>query len=166
MQDESACNLGFYAQKPGDDAMKKVALIALAFLFALGVAQPPSAEARVAVVAGFGGGGCCYGGGYYGGYPYAPYPAYYYPYAVAPPPVVYAVPPPSPIIYAPPPQPYYAAPAAAAPVAVAPAAAGSPPASPTFIDGQGRTCRQFQASAGAQPSTACLQPDGSWRAVQ
>jgi hypothetical protein len=142
--------------------MKKLVLIAVAFLFALGIAQPPAAEARVGVYANF---GCCYGG-YYGGYPYAPYPAYYYPYAVAPPPVVYAVPPPSPIVYAAPAPVTYAAPApvAAAPAAAAPIAAN--PSSPTFIDSQGRTCRQFQPTSGGQPGTACLQPDGSWRAVQ
>ena len=134
--------------------MKKQVLIATVFLFA--ITLPLAAEARVAVVAGFGG-GCCYGGYY----PYAPYPAYYYPYAVAPPPVVYAVPPPSPIIYSAPPAYYVAPPASAAP----PVAAN--PTSPTYIDAQGRTCRQFQSTSGGQPfGTACLQPDGSWRAVQ
>ena len=143
---------------PGDIDMKKLALIALAFVAALGVALPHAAEARVAVVAGF---GCC-GYGYGGYYPYGPYPAYYYPYYVAPPPVVYAVPPPSPVVYAaPPPPPAYAA----APVAAPPVAANQ--TSPTYIDAQGRTCRQFQSTSGGQPfGTACLQPDGSWRAVQ
>jgi len=143
--------------------MKKLALIALAFVTALGVSFPPAAEARdhIGIYANF---GCCggYGGGYGGYYPYGPYPAYYYPYYVAPPPVVYEVPPPSPVVYAAPPAPpaYAVAPAAAAPVA-------ANPTSPTYIDGQGRTCRQFQSTSGGQPfGTACLQSDGSWRAVQ
>ncbi|HUY67736.1 MAG TPA: hypothetical protein VMV79_00360 [Alphaproteobacteria bacterium] len=90
------------------------------------------------------GGGCCY-----------TYPYYdpYYPYYVAPPPVVYTVPPPSPV---------YAYP--------------SPPSmladqtSPTFVDHLGRTCRHFQ-SAAANPGeppvtgTACLMTDGAWHAV-
>ena len=121
--------------------MKKRMLVAVAFLFALGMAHPPVAEARggthVGIYANF---GCCYGGYY----PYAPYPyyaPYYEPYYVAPPPVVYAVPPPSPV--------------------------AANQTSPTFIDAQGRTCRQFQSTSGGQAfGTACLQPDGSWRAVQ
>ncbi|MGE3624055.1 MAG: hypothetical protein AB7H77_09340 [Bdellovibrionales bacterium] len=93
------------------------------------------------------------------------YPAYYYPYYVSPPPVVYSVPPP--VVYEAPPTIVYET--AAAPVIVS----GEPPplsanqTSPTYIDSYGRTCRQFQSTAGGPAfGTACLQPDGSWRAVQ
>jgi hypothetical protein len=139
--------------------MKETILIALAFLFTLGLIQPPAAEARVFV--GVGVGGCCYGGY---GYPYYPY---YDPYYVPPPPVVYSVPPPPTVVYsqpapatvvtgAPPPPPAYAS----APPAPGPAAA----ASTAFVDSQGRTCKHVQITSNVD--TICLQPDGSWRTVQ
>jgi hypothetical protein len=142
--------------------MKKVLLLSAAFLLALGVAHPPAAEARVFVGVGL---GCC------GYYPY-PYPAYA-PYYVAPPPVVYAVPPPSPVVYAAPPAQatYYSAPPApvSVPAPIAAPAASAQTSSPTFIDSQGRTCRQVQtttSSGSPAYDTACLMPDGSWRTLQ
>jgi len=138
-------------------------------IVALGIAFLPASPAfargdHVGVFVGVGG-GCCYGGPWE---PY-PYPAYaypgyypYYSYYAPPPPVVYA-PPPTVVTYAP--QPAYAAPSGPPPVS-------ANQASPTYTDGQGRTCREYQSTAtvggATQPAygTACLQPDGSWRIVQ
>ena len=140
--------------------MKKLgllwALLALVLMGGVTLASKP-AEARVFVHVGV---GCC---GYYPGwgYPAYYYSPYYYPY-YAPAPVVYAAPPP--MVYAPAPAPFvsYAAPA---PMGAPPLAANQ--TSPTFVDNLGRTCRQFQSTSGGQAfGTACLQPDGSWRAVQ
>lgn len=131
--------------------MKKTILTALVFLFAVGIAMPQAAEARVFVSARFG--GCC-GYGYYGGY--YPYPAYYYPYYVAPPPVVYAVPPATV---------YEAAPAATV-ITQAPPPAARASSSETFIDSAGRTCRHYEGPAPGSLNTACLQPDGTWHTVK
>lgn len=78
-------------------------------------------------------------------YPWYPHRYYY----VAPPPVVYA----APTYYAPPPV-YYP-----------PAAVTANQISPTFVDGYGRTCRQFESTPNGATGTACLQPDGTWRVV-
>jgi hypothetical protein len=125
--------------------MKKLASLILALGLILAVMAP--AEARVAV---FVGGG--YYGPYYPGYGYYPYyPSYYYP----PPPVVYAAP--APVTYAAPP-----------PVVAATPTLNANQTSATFIDSQGRTCRQFQTTAGVGPPTgvACLMPNGTWQTVQ
>lgn len=80
------------------------------------------------------------------------YPAYYYA-----PPVVY-VPPVRTVVVEP--VPY-----------VVNASMGAEQASPTYIDAQGQTCREYQTSAwvgsSSQPvyGTACLQADGAWRIV-
>lgn len=131
-------------------------LCLMAFICALGLTAlaPRPADARVFVSVGVGG-GCCYGPGW--GYPY--YRPYYYPgyYAPAyyPPPVVYAAP--QTVVYAPPPAVTYAA----------PAVTQADQTSPTFIDAQGRTCRQFEAtSAGPSAGTACLLSDGTWHVVE
>jgi hypothetical protein len=108
----------------------------LGLLLGIGVLAaliPATAVARVFVGVGFGGG---YYPGYYPGY-YAP--GYYYP--------------PTPVAYGPPPPVYYAAPPAAL----------ANQTSPTFVDGYGRTCRNFQSATNT--GTACLQPDGTWRTV-
>jgi hypothetical protein len=78
-------------------------------------------------------------------------------YVWGPPVVVYPYYPPRVVYYAP------------APVVVAPVPAN--PASPVYQTGDGRYCREYQASiavgGAVQPSygTACLQPDGVWRIV-
>jgi hypothetical protein len=142
--------------------MKKTVLIAFAFLFALGLAMPPAAEARVFVHAGF---GCCFGAF---GYPYYPYYGPYYdPYYVAPPTVVYTVPPPPTVVYQQPAPAAYQQPAPPPAYAAGPApaaVAASQPPSAAFVDSQGRTCRHVQITSSI--NTICLQPDGSWRTVQ
>lgn len=115
-------------------------------------AAPAQAGGRVAV-------GVSIGTGWYGGpgyYPryyaprYAGYPAYYYP----PPAVVVAPPPPPPVVvYQQPVQGYY----------VAPQPAPQPQ--------QQAYCREYQKTLmiGGQPQpgygTACMQPDGTWKAI-
>lgn len=53
----------------------------------------------------------------------------------------------------------------------APAAIPANQASQTFVDGQGRTCREYQTTIminglpKASYGTACLMPDGQWRIV-
>ena len=131
--------------------MKKLAALFFALGIALSLATP--AQARVYVVTSYG------GGVYYPGYPAYYYPGYvypgYYPTYYAPPPTV---------IYASPPSVGYAAVSGAA-TAVGSLAANQ--TSPTYVDALGRTCRQFQTTNGVGPAggTACLMPDGSWRAV-
>ena len=142
--------------------MKKLFSAALVLIPLFAVAAPAPAEARggVRVDVGI---GCCGGGyGYYPpGWGYYGYPGYYQPYYVAPPPVVYV-----------PPSAYYPAPA---PVTYAAPVQSSIPAdqtSATYTNESGQTCREYQTTAivggVSQPTygTACLQPDGSWRAVR
>ena len=141
--------------------MKKLLPAALATLALLTLAAPVQAREHggerggdhVHVFLGF---NCC---GYYPpGWGYYGYPSYYY---VAPPPVVYVPPPvtyaePAPVYYAPPPQ----------------ASIPADQASPTYMNEQGRTCREYQSNAmiggAVRPTygTACLQPDGTWRIVR
>lgn len=124
--------------------MNKLGLAVLTGLLALVALAPGQANARVFVGVGV--------GGYYRphyAYAYPPYYPYYGPPVVyAPPPVVYA-PPPAVVTYA------------------APPVVAADQTSPTFLDSEGRTCRQFQAtSAGGPPvGTACMMTDGSWRVV-
>jgi hypothetical protein len=131
--------------------MNKLCLMAFMGVLGLAALTPEPADARVFVHVGF-------GGGYYGpgwGPYYRPYyyPAYYPPYYA--PPVVYAAPPT--VVYTQPSAVAYAA----------PIATEADQTSPTFIDAQGRTCRQFTAtSAGPSAGTACLLSDGTWRVVQ
>ncbi len=78
------------------------------------------------------------------------------PYYYAPPPVYYA---PPPTYYAPPPPVYYASPPS-------PVTYGQPVSAP-FVGPNGLTCQRYQTSTNGQTpptvSTACLQPDGTWR---
>ncbi len=132
--------------------MKKLVTLALALGIILGSAA--SAEARVFVSAGF------YDyPGYYPAYPY-PYPAYYpgyYPTYYAAPPVVYAAPQPVTTIVTP---------TATVTASPTPSLAANQ-TSATYTDGLGRTCRQFQTTAGVGPAagTACLMPNGTWQTV-
>ncbi len=127
--------------------------LAAAAALAIGTAAPAQAGGRVAV-------GVSIGTGWYGGpgyYPryyaprYAGYPADYYP----PPAVVVAPPPPPPVVvYQQPAPTYYVAP--------------QPPAAPPQ---QQAYCREYQKTLmiGGRPQpgygTACMQPDGSWKAI-
>jgi hypothetical protein len=128
--------------------MKKFAALFLALGLVLSVATP--AQARVFIVTG---GGAVY----YPGYPAYYYPGYTYPYY----PAYYPAPT---VIYASPPPVAYAA-ASGLSTAAGPLAANQ--TSQTFVDAQGRTCRQFQTTNGVGPAAgiACLMPDGSWRTV-
>lgn len=148
--------------------IKSRMLAGLGLAAALFVSIPAFAD-HVSIGVGIGDGG--YGRGGYGGYRhgyydhgYYGYPAYYpdypgyYPYYGAPPTVVYA---PAPqVVYAP------------APVAVAAPVVNANPASPTYTNSNGQTCREYQSSSNISGTmqqtngTACLQPDGSWRVVQ
>ncbi len=127
------------------------ASLAAAAVLVLGVATPAEAGGRVAV-------GVSIGTGWYGGPGYYPryygprygYPAYYYP----PPAVIVAPPPPPAVVYQQPAPTYYVTPQQA------PAVAQQQP-----------YCREYQKTViiGGQPQpgfgTACLQPDGSWKAI-
>jgi hypothetical protein len=126
-------------------------IAAVAAVLATGLAAPAEAGGRVAVGVSIGTG--WYGPGYYPRY-YGPryygYPAYYYP----PPAVVVAPPPPPPVVVYQQPAPnYYVAPQQ-------PAVARQQP-----------YCREYQKTViiGGQPQpgfgTACMQPDGSWKAI-
>jgi len=136
--------------------LKRVSLLAALLAFVFAGLPSQSAEARVFVGYGYG-----YGYGYpayyhpwgWGPYPY--YSAYYY----GPPAYAYDYP------Y---PPPAYVAPVATPvePIPAPPLAANQ--TSPTFIDHFGRTCRHFDSTAsdgGPITGKACLQPDGTWRAV-
>ncbi len=122
-----------------------------AAVLAISLAAPAEAGGRVAVGVSIGTG--WYGGpGYYPGY-YGPrygYPAYYYP----PPAVVVAPPPPPAVVYQQPAPTYYVAPQQA----------------PAMVQQQ-PYCREYQKTViiGGQPQpgfgTACMQPDGSWKAI-
>ncbi|MGQ3074327.1 MAG: hypothetical protein ACT7A5_24910 [Ferrovibrionaceae bacterium] len=129
------------------------AIAAVAAVLATGLAAPAEAGGRVAVGVSIGTG--WYGPGYYPRY-YGPryygYSAYYYP----PPAVVVAPPPPPPppvVVYQQPAPNYYVAPQR-------PAVAQQQP-----------YCREYQKTViiGGQPQpgfgTACMQPDGSWKAI-
>ena len=126
---------------------------ALAVAVALMAAPTPAAaDGGVSVWVG---GGCCYPHHHF-------YPGWGEPvYVMPPPPVVYGYGPP--VVYGPPVT--YAPPVAYVP----PGTVQAVPASPVFLDGAGRTCREYQATITVggtrQPSygTACRMPDGSWR---
>ena len=112
----------------------------------LAAPMPAAADGGVSVWVG---GGCCYPHRHL-------YPGWREPvYVMPPPPVVYGYGPP--VVYAP-------------PVAyVSPGAVQAVPASPDYVDGAGRLCREYQTTVTVggtrQPSygTACRMPDGSWR---
>ncbi|MDE2029671.1 MAG: hypothetical protein KGI97_03800 [Alphaproteobacteria bacterium] len=143
--------------------MKKLPAFIIAVMFALCIAVPAQAhdhdghgdwrghgwhdDGHDHVHFSFGlGFGCC------------AYPPYSYsPYSY-PPSVVYVVPP----------SPVYIAPARPVYIRPSPQALPATQTSPTYIDGQGRTCRRFQATMpDGSPvyGIACLQPDGTWRTV-
>jgi hypothetical protein len=106
-----------------------------ALVMTAAMAIAPRAEARVGVFLSY---NCC------GYYPY--YPTYAYPYAYyAPPPVVYAAPPP---VY----------------VTQPPPSVLADQTSPTYVDSQGRTCRQYES--GNTGGIACLMSDGTWHITQ
>jgi hypothetical protein len=147
--------------------MVKQALTAIAFVLAAVLPSVAGADVHVSIIGGY---GCCaYRPWHPWGYPWGP-PAYYVPG----PPVVYA--PPPPVIYAPPPVVYAAPPpvvyAAPPPVVYAAPPPNAAPASGSYVDKAGRTCREYQTTVtlgGAPQSvhgTACLQPDGSWQMVR
>ena len=113
-------------------------------------------------------------------YPYAPY----YPtqtiivepqpnivYAQPAPAVVYTQPAPSVVYTQPQPITVYREQPSGAPIVVNGPTVAANPASSTFTDSAGRTCREYQSNVivgGQQRSsygTACLQADGTWRIV-
>ncbi len=140
------------------------ALVAVSGVAALAAPAQARVSVGIGIGGGYGGWGCCGYAPYYSPY-YSGYPAYYAPpaYYVAPAPtVIYQQPAPPPVTYVQPsPQPQYQQQQYEA----------APPAtqtSTTYVDSQGRTCRQFKSTLedGAPVNgTACLQPDGSWRTV-
>ena len=129
----------------------------LALALAVSPVTAPSARAEVTTVITVGDGCCWHPYPYHHGY----YPGWGRPVYVVPPPVVYA---PPPAVYAAPPPVAYGAPASGM--------VNAAPASPVFVDGQGRACREYQTSVviggASRPAygTACQQPDGTWRVVQ
>jgi hypothetical protein len=134
-------------------AMRKLVLVSL-IIAAIGFIAGPAKADRVHFGVYLGGPGCCYYNPYY--------PSYYYPgaysYYYAPPPVIYA-PAPAPSVVYTTPAVVYATPVGSSPIP-------ADQTSPTFTDNFGRTCRNYQATAGIPSSgTACLQSDGSWRTV-
>ena len=144
-------------------AWTKATLAAAAVLVPVASVAVSGADARAgtSVVIGVGD-GCCWGPEY----PRHHYHRDYYypprrPIYVVPPPVIYEAPPPV-VVYRP------------APQVIVPLGRGvdAAPASADYVDGIGRTCREYQTSVVvggvSQPAfgTACRQPDGVWRVVR
>ncbi len=137
--------------------MKIIVVAALALVVMSGFAQPAAARSHVSFYYGSGP-GCCWGAPYRGPYEH-PYPPYYPRFRR---PVVIV--PPSAVVYEAPPVTY---------VAPSPVQDSIPAnqTSPTFTDGYGRTCRNYETTkivdgvARNILGTACLSSDGTWRVV-